>query len=671
MHRKLSKGKKWRFFLPVIYLVIIAVSCLVIPKFYHLDDPPYLLLRVISITQWITIVILAGGLGYASLRYLPNWLARNEGLLVITIASSLGFGLLATLISFLGYLQILTPVIIQALIIILLVLLPSDCETFLDLVLKLVKDGFRSLPDANITTKLLAIFALILMILTLINTLTPPWDYDGLMYHLLGPSQFLEAGGFFPDFDNWYVNGPFSIEMLFTIGISLGDNVLPKLIHFAFWILLGMASFSIANLWYSREIALLTLALVLGVPAIPIWASFAYIDIAWSTFELLALGCMLTWWKENDQNWLTLAGVFTALMLGTKYLSLFGTGIIGLLFIYTLISEKRKLTGKTIIALGLPILIIALPWYLRNLIWFTNPIYPLIWGGPGWDPVRVNLYNAYLGSFGKGSHLLDFLLLPWNVYAHNELFGAVFNRNDIPHVLFILVPLAPFLRKDRMLRLLILVCLLRVGLWFIGSQQIRFLLPIYPLLALLSAVSIHDLSTGFTRRTSLQLVLPTLSVALIFIPIFYQFQIIRQYRTLDVLTGRTDREDFLENAIGDYAASKFIREELPDTARVLMLGNGRGYYCVPKCLPDPDHFHRALQIADLDPDAPLDGWMREMSATHIQISIEDLDFLLQHDPKDIMQQAFNKILSIPSNDCLEKVFDDQWVEIYEVKCDER
>jgi dolichyl-phosphate-mannose--protein O-mannosyl transferase len=69
---------------------------------------------------------------------------------------------------------------------------------------------------------------------------------------------------------------------------------------------------------------------------------------------------MIFWWKEEDQNWLMLASVFTALMLSTKYLGLFGAGIIGLLFIYIVITEKRRLSGKTIIALGLPFLIITL-----------------------------------------------------------------------------------------------------------------------------------------------------------------------------------------------------------------------------------------------------------------------------------------------------------------------
>jgi hypothetical protein len=186
--------------------------------------------------------------------------------------------------------------------------------------------------------------------------------------------------------------------------------------------------------------------------------------------------------------------------------------------------------------------------------------------------------------------------------------------------------------------------------------------------ALLSAVSINDLSRRLTRQKILRLFLPLLSVVLIFIPIFYQAQIMKQYRTIDVLVGRTSRDDFLEQAIGDYAAARFIQAELPDSARVLMLGNGRGYYCVPKCIPDPDHFHWARQIVDLQSSTSLITWLRDMDVTHLLISIEDLDFLLQHDARGVMLKAFNSVSTISSHECFDQAYADRWTEIYSLKC---
>ena len=46
--------------------------------------------------------------------------------------------------------------------------------------------------------RLALLFLLAIFGLALLQTLTPPWDYDSLMYHLVGPRSFLEANGSIP-----------------------------------------------------------------------------------------------------------------------------------------------------------------------------------------------------------------------------------------------------------------------------------------------------------------------------------------------------------------------------------------------------------------------------------------------------------------------------------------
>lgn len=668
MHDRIRREIRFSNFISVLaYATFLLLRVGGVQQLTSSGQISFLILRIFSLVHWVLIVILAGAIGHTFLsRIQPS--AKNTPLLALTLSTTLGFGILATLLSALGFLQILSVFTVQGLILILMAIFGIQCSEFIKRSQLLILDALRTLRVSNPTTKFLGVFGLILTLLTLLNTLSPPWDYDGLMYHLLGPQQFLDAGGFFPDLENWYVNGPFSIEMLFTIGLSLGDDVFPKLIHFAFWIIFSLATFSWAKQWFSKPVAGIALALLLGVPALPIWASFAYIDLAWSLFEFLAFACLFTWWDDEDQSWLILAGSFTGMAMASKYLGLFGAFILGLFFLYIVWNRKRQLFSRELAALVLPAAGFAFPWYLKNLLWLNNPIYPLVWGGPAWDSVRLDLYHAYLGSFGLGKDILDFVLLPWNVYAHNESFGAVMNRNDIPNVLFLLALFSPLLIKDKRVRLLSLFCLLRLGVWYLGSQQLRFLVPIYPILSILGALSIFALSARFSVRRSLQDFLPILSIALIFIPAFYQVQIVRQYRTIDVLFGLESDQDYLHRAVGDYAATQFIREDLPETARVLLLGDGRGYYCGPKCIPDPDHFHFARQIVDLKPSTSISTWLTEMNVTYLMISIEDLDFLLQHDPTGTMRTALERISSIPLDGCFEQVYEDRWVEIYAVSC---
>jgi hypothetical protein len=657
-----------RIILPSLYGFFLFLRLALAPNLALDSQVNFMILRVFSLIQWVLILITTGGLGYAFLDRVhhPH---EEDSLLSFILSSSLGLGILALMLSLLGFIQILNPISIQAIVLAFLVLLTRHNQAYLQQARRITVNGISTFRSSNFFMKILVIFGFILGCLTLLNTLTPPWDYDGLMYHLLGPMQFLEAGGFYPDLNNWYVNGPFSIEMLFTLGMSIGDDVIPKLLHFTFWLLFSLSSYLWARRWFSTPIGIITLALMLGVPALPIWASFAYIDIAWSLYELLAIACVLAWSRDRASQWLILAGSFTGMAMGSKYLGLFGAGILGLLVLYIFISEKPRSTLPFLLNLSIPVFLFALPWYLKNILWFQNPIYPLVWGGPAWNALRLELYNAYLGSFGTGDRWVDFLSLPWNVYAQNELFGAVMNRNDIPNILFLLAPAALFLQKGRRTLVLSLLCLLRVGVWFLGSQQLRFLLPIYPFLAMLSAITIKTLSDRFARRRSFQQFLPLLSVGLIFIPTFYQIQVMRQYRTLDVLLGRISPDTFLEQAVGDYAATRFIIDELPESARVLMLGNGRGYYCSPKCIPDPDHFYRARQIVELDESTPISDWLAELGMTHLLISIEDLDFLLQHDPTGMMQSALSRVQTVSKDECFTLVYRDQWVEIYRQTCD--
>lgn len=631
-------------------------------------DPPFFILRILSLIHWIFILLVTVSLGLLFLDRVGRIWERYS-ILDLTLGGSLGLGLLAWMISLLGFLQILTPTSIHTSMLIMISVVGPGISSLIDNLRRSALNAFRQLHQAKPISKALLLLALILFVITLINTLTPPWDYDGLMYHLLGPQQFLDAGGITVNLANWYVNGPFSIEMLFTLGLSIGDDVLPKLIHFSFWILLGLCTYSWGKRWFSDNIGEGSAAIYLGIPALPIWASFAYIDLAWSAFEFLAIACLIAWWKEEHNLWLILSGTFAGMAMGAKYLGLMGTVILGIFFLFILVSRKRNFGLRSLLMLAAPAVIIASPWYLKNLLWLNNPVYPLIFGGPGWDQSRLELYNAYLGSFGMGKSLIDLILLPWNVYARHSNFGAVMNRNDIPNILFILGFAAPILRKNKLLKLLGVLCLVRIGAWFIGSQQLRFLVPIYPVLAILSASVIEDLSKKLSWRRSFQLFLPLLAVALVFIPIFYQVQIMRQYHSVAVLLTNETRGEFLMRAVGDYGSSVFIRDDLPESARVLMLGNGRGYYCFPKCLPDPDHFYWASNLASLPEDALVSSWLSEMGITHFLTSIEDLDFLLQHDQTGLMMDVVEQIINIESDPCLERVYKDRWTEIFEVVCD--
>lgn len=354
--------------------------------------------------------------------------------------------------------------------------------------------------------------------------------------------------------------------------------------------------------------------------------------------------------------------------MGSKYLGLMGFVLLAILPTLALLRTNWRSGLMRSVELSVPALIIAAPWYVKNLFWFGNPIYPLVFGGPRWDEQRLDLHMAYLNSFGVGRGLLEYLLLPWNIYSKHEQFGSVMNRIDIPSVLFPLILFFPIRNRHPAVRTLLWLAVGRFALWSLGSQQIRFLLPIYPALAIGAA----DLSSrppgGKPAYFLLGRLFPALATGLMLIPLFYQIRIAAQFNPTKVAIGAESRRSYLSRIVKDYPAIRDFQRDCDESSRLLMLGDGRGYWCVPQCLPDLDHFRWARQIVNLENDAELCGWFAAQGATHILFSLEDLDSLLQHDPTSIMEKALLRVVAWRDSGKLYLVFADDWTETYLVTC---
>ena len=340
----------------------------------------------------------------------------------------------------------------------------------------------------------------------------------------------------------------------------------------------------------------------------------------------------------------------------------------GLFFIYIQIRRKFSTFTLDVLSLAGPVIMLGLPWYLKNWITLGNPVYPLYFGGPGWDQTRLDLYMGYLNEFGTGRTFRDFVLLPWNIYARHEEFGAVFNKNDVPSLLFPFALSLVFLPRNARIKTIIYLALIRFVLWSVGSHQIRFLLPVYPMVSIVTGYSIQQLILRFKQMNLLGFFLRTLAVAITFITIFYQIQVMRSYHTLAYASGMLSGEGFLSNASRDFPAKNFLLNIEPMEGNVLLLGDGRVYYCQAICIPDPDHFRWAYTLKELDSPDNVGNWLVKNDISHLLISNEDLGFLLDHDPEGIIAQALEVLTRFDDTGCLKLEYEDKNTVIYSNNC---
>lgn len=396
---------------------------------------------------------------------------------------------------------------------------------------------------------------------------------------------------------------------------------------------------------------------------------FAVNHDAWfCTTSSLPIYASVLWTESNRRQWLVLSGVTMGLALGSKYLALGGAAVLGLWVLW----QSRTQGWKTVLVHGLlfggTALLVGSPWYVKNWLWAGNPVYPSFFGGTGWTAERVNWHLLYHRSFGAGHSLWGYLLLPWNLYVRHERFATFQGSIEAPSLLFPLALLYPLARRSRILDSMAWVTMLRFIVWSCGSQQARFLLPVFPLFSVLTSNVLVSLASRPAVRRWAGVLTVGLTGGVVVAALIYSFLFFGRVRPLAVVSGMEPKDAFLRRMVRDYPAVRFVQDNLAPQARVLMMWDARGYYCDSRCLPDADHSRWTRLVLSKPGVSSVAASLRAMGLNHLLFSIEDADFILQHDPTGQQRQAVEFFLHGFRQSCTQEVYRDEWVQLYELTC---
>lgn len=504
-------------------------------------------------------------------------------------------------------------------------------------------------------------------LLAFLTALTPPWDYDGLMYHLEGPRQFLAAGRLILLPEVWQANGPSNGEMLFLFGLSLGSDLFPKLVHGLFGALWVLVALRLGRWWGGPRTGWLAAAVLGSMPYLPLLAGWAYIDLIWFTWEGLAFYLLARWGQSDARpaGWVSLSGVLLGLALGAKYTAVVALPTAGVLWLL----QSRRADRRRWLGLGLrltlPALGLAAPWYLKNLVLGGNPFYPLFWGGVGYPRQRWEVLATYLYGFGLPLTPRNLLRLPLALYLEREHFTSFTGAVDLPPLLLPLAVLAPLRRRWVRREVVWLgVILLRALAWALGTQQTRFLYPVFLGLSPLAAEGLEVLlerGRRLGRVMAVGLVAGGLAATLA-IQVTTLGRILQPWR---LWLGQESVSSWLVRPWPDFALQMTVREVLPEGAKVVLLWEGRGYYCAPRCLADADHT-RGVRLAEAagGDAAALAHALTAQGVTYLLLDRESALFSLYHDPSGRQRQAlaFWEQVFLPR--CAAVVQVGEWARLY-------
>jgi len=311
------------------------------------------------------------------------------------------------------------------------------------------------------------------VIVNLIGALGPELGFDALWYHLTIPKIYLQQERIFfiPGSLFYYSAMPKLSEMLYLVSLVFSSGgTLAKLIHFSFGIFSAIALYNLARRYLKQRESILTI-LIFYTTLIVGWQSItAYVDLARTFFEILALDLFLRWWgsdqtKKEAKVFLIESAVMLGLAISTKLLALASLPI----FLILIFIKSKKILPVCFFLLAT--IIIPLPWFVFSFIYTGNPIFP-IFSGILDQSHKIVSFNL-VGFFGD----------LWTLFHRSA--------DPISPVFLIFLPIVILMAiKGRLkdeLRVLLGYVFLTALFWYFTPRTggSRFVLPYLPALSLL------------------------------------------------------------------------------------------------------------------------------------------------------------------------------------------
>ncbi len=462
-----------------------------------------------------------------------------------------------------------------------------------------VKEESRVPERATLADKALLLLIAFPLGLSLITSLAPPTAKDTLLYHFSVPKQFIVQGS------NAFVDG--NIASYLALGTemhSLWAMLLGSLVNgrvgeaaaggviWLFFPLLLATVFGFAReIGISRRWSLIAVLMVASVPTAYHVASSAYIDLALALYVLLGAYVLTRWWKTSETRWLVLMAIFLGAALSSKLTTLFVIAAFALLILFRVrkaqAAEPDRVGKIAAFAFGALLMagVIASPWYVRTWAETGSPIFPFYLSivpaeAPGWDVERSNLFqmmNSQYGGYEKSP--LDYLLAPWNISVTAQPEIATHFDGVLGIAFLIGLPLLIHtLWKFELpveARIFAAIAAVMFLFWLFSSQQLRYLLPIVPLLAISIAASVQAIAGQLAGSSKwFEAGLAGASAAMLLVT----FAWFAQKSPLRVVLGGETPDSYLARNIDYYPYYQWLNTESAPDSKVWLINMRRDTY---------------------------------------------------------------------------------------------
>lgn len=437
--------------------------------------------------------------------------------------------------------------------------------------------------------------------LVLCSAPAPELAFDALNVHLPYARDAAAAhrAGFTPN--NWSSVMPALPLMSYITAFLFSGLTLAKLFNVLCYVLCGAVVFGCVRRWWGMLRAFAAALLFWSAPVALYEATTALIDLPLTLYSGIAVLSLLEWTKSENRGWLWLSGIALGLAFGCKYHAAFWIGPFFLILLWDALIRRRMAFRECASLLSRYALIVALlflPWLVRAWIYTGNPVFPVanwLFRSPLFPPSMEAAARAMYANEGVGTTLPELLKLPWTVTFHPGPFRGTLGILFLPGVV-----LALMRGRTRQLRYGMVASALYFVAWALTAQEIRYLLPLLPLLCVLTAAGIlgeeqragdsaipgQTASEPSPKRRLLlcggALVIGAASLTA-FPPIYplwvKEWTYWHSYQSpIPFFLGRQSAEDYLRRDVPSIYVYDFINSNLNPRDRILLLNDASQFY---------------------------------------------------------------------------------------------
>jgi hypothetical protein len=437
----------------------------------------------------------------------------------------------------------------------------------------------------------------------------PELAFDALNVHLPYARDAAAAhrAGFAPN--NWSSVMPALPLMSYITAFVLSGLTLAKLFNVLCYVLCGGVVFGFVRRRNGILRASAAALLFWSSPIALYEATTALIDLPLALYSAIAGLSFLEWTAGNNRKWLWLSAVGLGLAFGCKYHAAFWLAPLSLILLFETLSRCRMTPGESLLLLAryiLVVMLLLLPWLVRAWVYTGNPVFPVansVFRSPMFPPAMEAAARAMYANEGVGTSLPALLKLPLALTFHPGPFRGTPGILFLPGVILALVR-----GRNPQVRYGLVMAAFYFLTWALTAQEIRYLLPLMPLLSVLAATGflgearaavappqtalnpIHSQpkrawrGTTFGRIGSHAGVLIVVAGSVMSLPPLYpvwvrEWTYWHSYQSpIPYLSGRQTEEEYLRHDVPSIYVYDFVNRTLSPQDRILLLNDASQYY---------------------------------------------------------------------------------------------